>query len=129
MDINFDVNAVLGELAKALNTTVDYVYPILIRQAYVDAMSLAFSTLLAILVAVAITVTRSKIKANYMKSKTISCYDWESLDRSHLFVIVVIISWAIVIGLLIACAVQLPGMLINPEYYIIEKLLVTFSQM
>lgn len=109
---NVDINKVLEQLAIAFNTTVDAIYPILIKQAYVSGiMDLLFGIAL-ILLAVAIA--------------TIIYKKWEAIYESDMEFIVVVI--ALIFSLVAVFIIPISifsgiTTLANPEYWALKDIL------
>lgn len=114
LDIKFDVNEVLQNIAKGFNTSVDKLYPILERQIFIDGISkLGYSALIVSVVILYWTVIIKKVKR-------------ATNNDDDILVPMIAIGILVSVGLVILSVLNLsevPTMLFNPEYYMIEMIL------
>lgn len=117
MDVKLDFNQVLEQLAKAFNTTVDKLYPVLVQQAYVTGIA----SLLGILIAWSLLATIIIIfkKHGIRKEKH---YDGVTDGTVVLIIITSIVSVATII---ITATVGYEALtaLLNPEYWALKEVL------
>lgn len=122
MNINFDFNEALEQLAKAFNTTVDALYPILIRQAYVDGVVAIIALLIPVIIAIiAYKMARTNQKKINDYYKKPDYWEWEDEGQGYAIAISVA-SFATFIALLYFFSVA-PTALMNPEYHAIKQII------
>lgn len=119
------LNLVLEELAKAFNVTVDRLYPILIKQAYVYALANIITWLFVVgglLITVRIASKYHRKEKEYSKEGR---YDQASVAEGWALITTV---GAIFLGLLLFGLVSMEftdtiTALVNPDYYVLKDII------
>ena len=114
--MKLDLNQALEQLAQAFNTTVDKLYPLLIKQAYVSGISSIGAILFSWLILGALMYF---FKKHGIKKDR---YDIMSGGTIILIVFTVITAIATVIITLVAGSNAITA-LINPEYWALKEVL------
>lgn len=124
MELKFDVNEALTQIAKGLNTTVEKVYPMLQKQVMVD-----FATELAnMILFIAVTALYWYIFTKFAKrkiaiSKESWRSEWEYTDEGLIPLVIGCVLGVITFIIIVYNIYALPQMIFNPDYYILEKMI------
>lgn len=116
--MNVDFNRVLEQLAKAFNTSVEYLYPILIKQAYVAGIQSILIFLVPPIVIYIIYKLAIKSKESYDKY---GCWEWD--DEGFPFLIAIAIIAFVGIFTTFEMIDTAPTAFLNPEYWAIKEVL------
>lgn len=120
--MKIDVNQVLEQLAQAFNTTVDKLYPILIKQAYVEAIV----NIVTVIVFVAAWYVLYRIFFKRIGVKK-DRYGMGMEDTSIFMVLVFSLFSVISFVVILVSLVSIPTQLINPEYWALKQVLDALS--
>lgn len=137
MDISDSIRIAIEEIAKGLGVAVSYVYPILIKQAYVDGILALLLILTAIVLDIVTIRLMYKHKFNYLlqddkqvksliengieESKAKSIVQNSRNNKDIIFSIFVFAS--IILTLMsISVMRECVTALVNPDYYIFEQI-------
>lgn len=113
MDIKFEVNGKIDKLASSMGVSTENMWDIMIMQAKVVAVQ----WVVAWVILVVTTALVFKLKKKY---KGIDCaYDVELVMNIVAYVLLTATFTVALLG-----AFEIPGLLMNPEFYILEKVLV-----
>lgn len=121
MDIKFDVNKVLEELANAFNTTVEYIYPLLIKQAMIDGIITLIPLTLGVIGIVITLILLSKSKKNHVSENKYDKWQWDIQGLPYIIALV-ITGFISCIGLTIFAKTGITALL-NPEYHVIKSII------
>ncbi len=114
--MNIDVNKVMEQLAMAFNTTVDKMYPMLIKQAYISGI---INTLIGI-TAIVILVVGTKIAYKYWEQIYDVDGDFAVWCVGGLYAVIAVIAVPILLHSGITA-------LLNPEYWALKEILSTLA--
>src|SRR5690606_36345314 len=119
--MEIDVNKAMEQLASAFNTTVEQLYPILVRQAYIDGVT-------SVLIAVVAWILFFILYRSTMKKKAASKYwDWFDEQSGGIRLAGIVVTGLIAFiatGIMISIA---PTALFNPEYWAIKEVLISIN--
>lgn len=114
--MNIDINKALEQLAAAFNTTVDALYPILIKQAYVSGvMDLVIGVGFILIALIGAMVLRRKWETIYHADAEFPVIFCASIFT---LIAVVVIPMSLYGGI---------SAVVNPEYWAIKQILSTIS--
>jgi len=126
-----DYDTLIEKIAEGLDTTVEFVsheiYPILIRQAYIDGIIrmvgglLLLATVAVIGYKAAKYLIREERELQRKKKEGIADFEENEMAGPIFLFFIVIMFPATIIGVLIVLSSITP--LLNPDYYIIEEIL------
>ena len=135
MDINFDVNKVLEDIANGLGVAVEKLYPVLYKQAIIDGVTnllwVAF-IIAGLIVFVKFAKYAIKKMSDGIKNNDKWSYhktDWA--DYPEFIFPLVFGGIAVTIGVLIAMGLISDSITVffNTEYYMIEKIISQFKNL
>lgn len=116
MNISEQVTQIIQEIAKQLGIVADKIYPILIRQAYVEGFTNLFSLMLCVVFGV--------VSYKIFKKTLNLCLEDETL--ALIFGIICIITILVSLLSFVTFCMNFTNMvtaLVNPDYYIIQKII------
>lgn len=123
--MNIDFNKALEQLAEAFNTTVEHLYPILIKQAYVAGVQSILVFLVPLVMMIIVYKLAMKSKKECNEGDKYSYWEWNDEGMPYL----------IMLGLLgfvsIFTTAELiytaPTAFLNPEYWAIKEVMDAIS--
>lgn len=118
------INLVINNIAEKLGVGVEKVYPILLKQAYIEGIMgivgiVLSMSMLFVVYKLVYKYYIEEVDTSYGKGKRVCDWDEFTLLLVNIVVIVVVISNFIVIGCFYSPTITA---LFNPDYYIIEEL-------
>jgi len=115
------LSKILTALADKFGTTVNHLYSIMIRQAYIEG----FESLLMLLIAIIISIVFYRcLKSDYKKQSKSWCESWPDYFEENTGTSVITILVAIIcIVAVIAGIVNGINCFFNPEYYALHQIL------
>jgi hypothetical protein len=113
---------ILKELAAKFGTTVDKLYAILIKQAFIVGIECC---IVISIIVIAYSIFLKYLLKDYHKQKT--KYGWDSImeyfDEHGLAGFLTFIFTVITIGVITGCGITAANCLFNPEYYVFKNLI------
>lgn len=113
-DIQKQVMDALEALAKALGTTAQYLWGVLLRQAYVQAAQED----VAAMVAIAGVIVLFRVLAYSKKRREEDeYYDWDQIDFGFSIAGIIVLSLTAIVLLIVSL-----GLWLNPAYYALQQI-------
>lgn len=116
--MKMDINQALEQLAIAFNTTVDKLYPILIKQAYVSAVTSIITVIVMVVIWVAMYHVCFK-KVGITREGPFNEFSFNSFVTITVFGVYSVIA---MIGVIVEIY-SIPTALLNPEYWALKQIL------
>lgn len=119
--MKIDFNEALQQLADALNTTVEYLYPFLIRQAYVVGFQTVIAWLIPLVILLVVYKMATKEKREANKGKEYDSWVWEDEGIPYIIAMGVLIFISIITTMIMIAVA--PTALLNPEYWALKEII------
>lgn len=122
--MKIDINEALEQLAAAFNTSVDALYPILIKQAYVSAAQ-DILALVVLVTAFYLFYKRISVSKENYGGTIINQYqsrdDWLGENIGYVIMLIILGTVTLIYALVVIYTV--PTVLLNPDYWVLERVL------
>jgi len=131
MDVSEQINSVINNLAEKLGVAAEKLYPVLVKQVYVDAVSKAVTSLVGLAVIIAVIFVIKKLKSGWWKKLSEMDHNrYETIDDELSRGLTIAgVSMAGIIGILLFLVPisGIVGRIINPDWYAIQMILEKIS--
>lgn len=122
MNVSDQINSVINNLTEKLGVAADKLYPVLVKQVYVDGIKNIVGALIGLLLIIAAIFLVKTFKKKW--SKSLKEYDKQNYECvTPLAIIGIVIVFIAGITILTICTTQAMCRFINPDWYALQMVL------